>query len=463
MNRLTRTLLSLTLLTAAHPAARADILSDHPGIWLGDMKIPNGPTLKIGAELFTRADGTPWASIAVASQGNFDIPVTALRETGDVLHLDFAGAGLDLTWRGDRFDGVFQEVGGPKLSFPLTRVDTFARKAAPQTPKPPFPYRDEQLAVRSTDGVTLGATLSIPAGVAHPNAVILVHGSGPSTRDADGRFAVLADALARQGIAVLRFDKRGVARSTGSYDKHTLAQLAADVHAAVDAVRARHQFNRVGLVGHSEGPGIAAAVAARYPKSVDFIVSLAGVGLKGIDMMLLQDRATATANGASPEQAEVLVRYARSYYQTVVANPDAAQRIAALNALDAARSPTDTALADKFKMRGGSLSVDNGFAGKDFLRATLVADTPSDWRGVKCPVLALNGSVDSQVPVESLAGIVSSLKAGGNRRVESHVLPSLNHLFQTAVTGAESEYAGIEEILAPVAIERVAAFVKKQR
>ena len=114
-------------------------------------------------------------------------------------------------------------------------------------------------------------------------------------------------------------------------------------------------------------------------------------------------------------------------------------------------------------MRGGSLSVDNGFAGKDFLRATLVADTPRDWRGVKCPVLALNGSVDSQVPVESLAGIVSSLKAGGNRRVESHVLPSLNHLFQTAVTGAESEYAGIEEILAPVAIERVAAFVKKQR
>jgi pimeloyl-ACP methyl ester carboxylesterase len=290
-----------------------------------------------------------------------------------------------------------------------------------------------------------------------------VHGAGPMTRDEGGTFLVLADYLARHGIAVLRYDKRGIGRSTGSYENHTETQLAEDVHAVVQALQARHRFKRLGLVGHSEGPGIAAAVAGRYPQSVDFLVSLAGVGLPGLDMMLLQDRATAMANGAAPAQAEQLVAWSRRYYQTIIDQADGKRRIAALNALDGKRSPRDKAMADKYKMNSGSLSVDNGFAGKEFLRVMLMADTPRDWRMVKCPVLALNGSLDRQVPVENLAGIVASLKAGGNKNVESAILPSLNHLFQTAKTGAEDEYDSIPETLAPLAMQRVAAFVDKQK
>jgi len=454
--------LSLLILLSLQPVAQAGVLKEHQGTWLGDMKIPNGPTLKIGADLFTRADGSPWASIAVPDQATYDVPVNGIHETGATAGLQFDGASLKLTWVTDHFNGEFQEVGGPVLSFPLTRVTAFPKKVRPQTPTAPFPYREEALAIASTDGVTLGATLSIPASEAHPNVVVLVHGAGPATRDADGTFLVLADHLARQGIAVLRYDKRGIARSTGIYDKHTQTQLAEDLHAVVQALKARNQFNRVGLVGHSEGPGIAAAVAGRYPQSVDFLVSLAGVGLPGLDMMLLQDRATATVNGATPAEADEIVAYARKYYDTIIAQPDGEQRIAALKVLDGKRLPANRAMAEKYKMNQGSLSVDKGFAGKEFLRVMLMADTARDWRAVKCPVLALNGSLDHQVPVESLAGIVANLKAGGNKNVESAILPSLNHLFQTAKTGAEDEYASIEETLALIAMQRVAAFVDKQ-
>ncbi len=438
------------------------MLTEHQGSWLGEMKIPNGPTIKIGTELFTRADGSPWASIAVPDQGLLDIPVSTIHDTGATATLDFERARLKLTWATDHFNAEFQEVGGPPLTFELKQVAAFPKKIRPQTPKAPFPYRDEILAIPSTDGVTLGATLSIPDGVARPNVVVLVHGSGPNTRDQNGTLSVLADYLARQGIAVLRYDKRGIARSTGSYDTHTKTDLAEDLYAVVQALNARNQFKRLGLVGHSEGPGIAAAVAGEHPQSVDFLVSLAGVGLPGLEMMLLQDRATAVANGATRDEAEKIVAYSRKYYAIIIDQADAEQRIAALRALDGKRSPEDKAMADKYKMNQASLSVDNGFAGKEFLRVMLMADTPRDWRAVKCPVLALNGSLDQQVPVESLAGIVASVEAGGNPRVESAILPSLNHMLQTATTGAEDEYGRIEEIMAPMVMQRVAAFVHRQ-
>src|SRR5205823_2767986 len=131
----------------------------------------------------------------------------------------------------DHFKAEWKQ-GGMAFPLELKRVDGFPEKHRPQTPAAPFPYAEEQLAIPAADGVTLGATLTIPAGVVKPNVVILVHGSGPATRDelVEGHrtFAVLADYLARHGVAVLRYDKRGISRSTGDYDKHTQPQLADD-------------------------------------------------------------------------------------------------------------------------------------------------------------------------------------------------------------------------------------------
>jgi fermentation-respiration switch protein FrsA (DUF1100 family) len=140
---------------------------------------------------------------------------------------------------------------------------------------------------------------------------------------------------------------------------------------------------------------------------------------------------------------------------------DTDPRIAALKTLFDELSPQDKTLVEKNKMNEGSLSL--SWAAKPFLRASLMSDPQVDWRAVRCPVLALNGSLDHQVPAkENLAGIVAALHAGGNDRVESAELPSLNHLFQTAITGAEDEYFKIDETIAPVVLQRVAQFVTRQ-
>ena len=118
----------------------------------------------------------------------------------------------------------------------------------------------------------------------------------------------------------------------------------------------------------------------------------------------------------------------------------------------------DKALIAKYNMHGGSLSLE--LAAQPSLRAMLMADPRADWRAVRCPVLALNGSLDLQVPPESLGAIVASLHAGGTKKVKSAIIPSLNHMLQTAKTGSESEYATIDETIAPVALQQIAHFAR---
>ena len=445
--------------------ASAGIVQEHQGRWLGEMKVPDGRQLKIGADLFTRADGTYWASVSSPDQNVYDIPVKSIKESGDTLELDLGTAAVKLTWSKDHFNSEWIQGPAP-LALTMNRVKEFPKKLRIQAPKAPFPYKDITLAIASADGVTLGATLSIPNGKTNPNVVILVHGSGPGTRDeglAGHRpFAVLADYLARRGVAVLRYDKRGISRSTGDYENHTLPQLVEDLNAVVQAMVARKQFANLGLIGLSEGPQIAAEVAAKNPKTVNFVVSLAGTGLPGIEMLVLQDRVWAKDHGANPAEVERLMVYVRAYYEAILTNAEVQPRLEALKALYERLSPEEKTLVEKHKMNEGTLSV--SWAAKPFLRATLLSNPQVAWRQVQCPVLVLGGSLDHQVPAkENLAGIIAALSAGGNKKVESAELLSLNHLFQTAKTGAEDEYDKIDETLAPIVLRRVAQFAIKQR
>jgi pimeloyl-ACP methyl ester carboxylesterase len=453
---------ALLALIAFQSAALAEPLRDHLGRWMGDLKLPDGVVLKIGADLYTRADGTPWASVASPDQGAYDIPVKSiLTGPGNAVVLDIGIATLKLTWVQDHFRGEWTQ--GPALPLELRHVAAFPVPARPQTPHPPFPYKEELLAIRSKDGVTLGATLTVPRTPARPNVVVLIAGSGPQTRHVDmfghHMFDVLADHLARQGVAVLRYDKRGVARSTGDFYGHTLANLEDDAYAAVHALAARKEFGRIGLVGHSEGSAIAAAVAARHPDDVDFIVSLGGVGMSGFDLELLQDRQWAITHGAKPEEVERIMPYVHKYYETVLATPDGEPRIAALTTLYVELSPEDQGLIAKYRMNEFTLSPE--MASQAFLPVSLKTDPRADWAGVHCPVLVLNGSLDHQVPAEeNVAGIVDALKTGGNVHVDSAVLPSLNHGFQTATTGDEDEYVKIDETIAPIALQKIANFAR---
>lgn len=469
MNTILRCASICLALLAFQPDARATALDAHPGYWLGDIKAPDGRVQQLGVELFTRADGTPWASAAWPVDGPVDIPVTKIVPESDTAFLlDLGAAKLKLTWVQDHFQAEWKQ-GKALLQAELRQVAAYPAPSRPQTPHAPFPYRDETLAIRSKEGVTLGATLSVPASplkpTAAPNLVVLVAGSGPMSRHVDVAghrlFDVLADHLARQGVAVLRYDKRGISRSSGDYYGHTLADLEDDLAAVVQALAARKRFARIGLVGHSEGSTLAAAVAARHPNEVGFVVSLGGAGMLGFDLLLAQDRIEAQDNGAGPDEVERLMPYVRKYYETVLATPDGAPRIAALKAVLAALPADEQALVAKYHMNQGTLAP--GMAAQPFLPVSLRADPRKDWSQVRCPVLVLGGALDHQVPgPDNVAGIADTLKAGGNTRVEAAVLASMNHVFQTAPTGKHDEYAKIEESMAPAAMQRVADFARRQ-
>lgn len=456
-----RRVVPLLFCLAMGPGAHAGVLKDHPGHWMGELVVPEGAPLTFGVEIFTRADGSAWASVASPDQGAYDIPVASVSEGATQAVLDVTMAKLTLNWTGERFEGVWRQGGETLPVKGMRKVARFPGQVRPQTPVGPFPYLEQTVAIPASPGVTLGATLTLPRNTVKPVLVVLVHGSGPHTRDehfgGHRTFAVLADHLARQGIAVLRYDKRGVSRSTGDYANHTQAGLASDLHAVLKAMRARGQFRKVGVLGHSEGPMIAAEVMRQDPQAADFLVSLAGVGLKGKDLVLLQDRLLAQDRGASPEEVARLAAYAGRFYDIVIASTDIPARVAALKELRKA----DQALIDKYKMNEGTLSIE--MAQQPALRVILLADPTPAWRAVKVPVLALNGSKDRQVPPESMAAIVGALAAGGNGRVESAIVPSVNHMLQTAKTGAETEYTSISETVAPAVLQRVAAFVKRQR
>jgi fermentation-respiration switch protein FrsA (DUF1100 family) len=180
-----------------------------------------------------------------------------------------------------------------------------------------------------------------------------------------------------------------------------------------------------------------------------------------LDLNLLQDHQWARDHGASPEETVRMMPYLRKFYQTVLDTPDGEPRIAALNALYAALTPEEQGLITKYHMNEFTLSPK--MAAQPFMSVALRADPRRDWSRVRCPVLVLNGSLDHQVPAEeNVAGIRAALEAGGNVRVDWAVLPGLNHGFQTATTGKPDEYDQIDETMAPVAMQKIADFVRAQ-
>ncbi len=456
-------MVSLFMLSTAF----ADVIQDHYGKWLGKISIPNGPTFSVGIELFARADGSLGASLASPDQGVFSLSADHVSASGNQIELGVAQLGIQLKLRADP-DALIGEVrqGGLVMPVELKRVSSFGGPVRPQTPMEPFPYQAEELVVTTGDGVRLAGTLTRPFGHKRVTAVVLLQGSGPVDRDetiAGHRpFAVLADYLTRQGIAVYRYDKRGIMRSTGDYSTVVPATLADDGFAAVKTLRARKDIARVGVIGHSEGGLLAAMIAADHPKAVDFVVSLAGPGLKGVDLMVLQDRVGYERRGLPQTEIDRLTNYSRRFYATVLSNDTADSRIKALEALNGGLNAGDKALVQEFASGGGSLSLQQ--ASLPYESALLMTDAPAYWRKVKCPVLALNGALDVQVPAtENLAVIRSVLTAGGNAQIQIEALPGLNHLFQTAKSGLAEEYASLQETIAPAVLQRVAAFVSTQR
>ncbi|NJD20351.1 MAG: alpha/beta hydrolase, partial [Gemmatimonadetes bacterium] len=337
----------------------------------------------------------------------------------------------------------------------------------PQHPKPPFPYRAEEVAIPpGTPGVTLAGPLPLPQGTGPFPAVVLVSGSGPQDRDESlmghKPFLVLADHLTRKGIAVLRYDDRGVGKSTGSFSTATSEDFAADALAAVAFLKARGDVGAVGIAGHSEG-GLIGPLAASRSADVAFLVMLAGPGLPGEEILYLQGDLIARAGGASEAQTAANRRIQEAMFGVVRTQPDSTAAVTEMqHALQEtlASLPADIRRAMEAELTPAALDAQIRQVNSRWFRFFLTYDPRPTLAKVRVPVLALNGALDLQVPAEAnLREVEAALKRGGNADVTARLLPGLNHLFQTARTGSPSEYADITETMSPAALEAVSSWI----
>lgn len=447
--------------TVASQAAPAT--SKAVGNWLGSIG-----EVRVVFRISQAAGGHLTALADSPDQHSFDIPVNEVICTDKTLRLSLKI--LRGTYEGtftseETIDGKLIQ-GTSEMPLLLKRVASVPQPPKrPQTPKRPFPYKEESVLITNPiAGITLAGTLTTPRANGPFAAVVLLTGSGPQDRDETALshrpFLVLSDYLTRQGFAVLRTDDRGVAESTGAFDGATVVDFKTDALACLNYLKQRPEIKpgAIGLLGHSEGASVA-ILAAAESKEVAFVVSLAGVGIKGYDNMVLQDYLSVKEGGATEAEAKWVREWVMRFYKVPLIEKDDAAAEAKLRAMYAAIRPEEKAAASRM----GGITLDPKFAVTPGMRFALAFDPAPFLRKVKCPVQALNGEKDVQVPPqENLRGLEASLKAGGNERVITRTLPNLNHLFQTVVPGRPANYGEIEETMSPTALAAIGDWLKAQ-
>lgn len=347
------------------------------------------------------------------------------------------------------------------------RFHVYREFRRPQTPRYPVPYYEQEVVFDTPNPeVSPVGTLTYPASAGSFPAVVLIAGTGAHNRDAGvslhKSLLVLADHLTRQGFAVLRYDKRGVGLTGGElHPASTTDDYASDVLAAVHFLQQQPNIDpaRIGLIGHSEGGIIAPMVAAQAPNEVRFIVMLAGSGLPGIDVKSLQDEAARKADGMPALLIAANRKQERELYEIAASTSNHDDAMAHMKAATNALSAEVKAEVE-IPEQG---LPDEAFEAllTPWFRRFLVIDPRQYLERLKCPVLALIGEKDLQVPPkENMPEIVAALNRAGNTHATVLQLPRLNHFFQTAISGKADETLLIEETFAPSALQLISSWMK---
>lgn len=430
------------------------------GFWEGTLSYPGFET-RIVLEIRPGDNGPP--TVVIHRPDETSIPRPAELLVGDsLLRVTVPGRATWFEGRlitpGDTLRGQWVEQGQRRFLL-LHRVARIVGPARPQTPIPPFPYHTKDLLIAGPDpGDTLAGTLSWPAEGCPCPVAILIPGVGAHDRDytlwGHRPFLVLADYLARRGVASLRYDERGVGGSTGDAADATSADYATDVLAWLAALERRPDIvdrDRIGLVGHSEG-GTIATLAAAQSRAVAFVIMLASPGLPGREYNLQFETAMARAMGLPDDAIAARRAFQERVLDVVSTAPDSGTAARRLRALYAEAMP---AVPEAELERGIRRLTSPWF------RFNLAHDPRATLRQVAAPVLAVFGELDRQVPPEgnrqAMAAALDTA-AGLNRVV---VLPGLNHFLQTATTGAPTEYARIEETIAPTALALILEWIER--
>jgi fermentation-respiration switch protein FrsA (DUF1100 family) len=441
--------------TRGSPAAPPSKVEGLDGDWDGALQT-SGMRLRLALHVKTTATLGTVATMDSIDQAATGIPVSAISRDGNAVSFDVAlvhgGFKGTLDASGQTITGQWSQ--GTPLPLTLTRRAPGVQQQTlnrPQTPVKPYPYREEEVTFEDA-GVHLAGTLTLPKGAGPFPAVVLIAGSGPQTRNENvfGHqiFLILADHLTRQGIAVLRFDKRGIGASKGDYGKATTEDFANDAQAAFTFLKTHADIDphHVGLIGHSEGGLIAPIVAAR-DSSVAFIVLMAGPGVDGARILSEQGRLIGKAMGMSDDQNAKMS--AMRDQAIAIVRTEKYPAVAEAKV----RSLMETAGLPKF-----AVDMQVKFLTSDWMRLFFTMDPAVALRQVRCPVLAIGGSKDLQVPAtESLAAIKTALS--NNPDVDVRELPNLNHLFQTAQTGSLGEYAESEETISPSVLTLISSWI----
>jgi pimeloyl-ACP methyl ester carboxylesterase len=423
--------------------------------------------MAIAVTLATDAAGAWSGTLDIPAQGAKGLPLGNILVKGREIGFAMTGVPGDPRFAGTLADdgqtitGTFSQGAGA-FPFELTR-GSLPVAARPQEPKPPFPYRAEDVTYRNEPaGLALAGTLTLPQGPGPFPAVLLITGSGAQDRNSTimghKPFLLWADTLTRRGIAVLRVDDRGVGGTGRGNAQPTTLDFAGDVRAGLTFLASRPDVDarRLGLVGHSEGANIAAIVAADDPR-VRFIVMLGGSGVRGDELLLQQYEALVTAAGAPKPMIDWQLTIRRRVFAQIMTEkdgqPDQAARQSLMDGLPPAPGTTDPT-------PGRELAMALYKSLNPWLRHFLAADPREVLTRVKVPVLALVGGLDLQIPAgPNVPAIRAALEAAGNTDATVRAIPGLNHLFQTAKTGLVSEYEQIEETIAPAVLTMVAEWI----
>jgi pimeloyl-ACP methyl ester carboxylesterase len=465
-------------LAADAPPATAVVAAPAPvpgkslaGSWLGGLNVNAGMALRLALDV-TQTDGK-LAAILDSIDQNAKVPVTTIAVNASEVQFECASiAGSfegSLSADGAEIVGTWSQGGA---SLPLTfkrQSQPFVLKR-PQQPAKPYPYREEELTFRGPAAdITLAGTLTLPDGKGPFPAVVLMSGSGPQDRDealmGHKPFLVLADQLTRAGIAVLRYDDRGVGKSTGDFSAATHLDFAADGRAAFEYLKSRPEIDpkKVGLLGHSEG-SVYVPFVMRESKDVAFVVMLAGIGVPVRDLLDRQARDIASASGVKYEKTPALQAIDNEIYARLASGKSDAE----LQDFVRGKLKEATALypEDLKKAMGWSDAMLEGYVRmtvSPWFMLLSQYDPRETLPAVKCPVLALFGSKDTQVAAAAnSAGMRAAFDAGGNRDVTLKTFPDLNHLFQHAKTGAPAEYGSIEETMSPEVTDMISKWIKER-
>lgn len=420
------------------------------GDWTGELSY-GGSKLDLNFMIY-QDQGQYKSTLSVPAQSLMDYQATNTSLVDSLLTIEIKPLGIRYQGKWSKTDTIAGNFNQNGMSLKLNLIRGNTKLKRPQEPLPPYPYKVEQVTFQNKEaGINLSGTLTLPNKKGSYPAVILISGSGPQDRNSyimgHKPFLLLAHELTQNGIAVLRFDERGVGRSDGDFQKATLEDFVQDTRSGLQYLQSREEINpkNIGLLGHSLGGIIAPRLATT--EDIAFLVLLAAPGVDGDQLMLKQRADFLKLRGMTPVQIEKSNEMYSATYDYILSTDAVGEELEA-ELMQFYKDNYADVMMEKELMALVEQLTTNELLG-------LIRNKPSSYLSmVKCPVLAIGGSLDFQVSsTENLEALKLGLESGGNTQVEVHEFKGLNHLLQDSDTGDISEYGVIEQTMSPEVLE----------